>query len=519
MVKLSTVDISIFIGYFILLIIIGFWSGRKRKADSKDFFLSEGKLPWYVIGFSIVGAGVSSEQFLGNVGFAYSHGLPVVNWEWSNAPALIILVLIFIPFYIRKKIITMPQFLERRYDSKVRTLFAIITIGTYVGINLAGVIFSGGFALYKIFGVNLYGSIIIMTVLAGAFTIYGGMASMAWTNVFQAILLLGGGLLVFFLGLAKVEGGPNGFLGEGARGHLILPASDPDIPWTGLIVLMLSTNIWYYCTNQYINQTALGAKNEWHAQVGVIFAGFLWILVALADTFPGMIAFYLNPNLGNDEAYTYVVNALVPSGLRGIVFAGLCGAILSTIESLTNAASTIFTIDIYGRVMDPDANERKLIKVGRISSAIVLTIGASCSLLVQNFEHIFSFFQECYAFIGIPVAVIFVAGVFIPKVSSKAALYILFIAFPMFIVPYLLRFYEVDMNVFNVAGIMLGVVILIAFVLTSLFPASKDESQEYIWKPSMINLKSEKQYPWYGRVSYLIILMLVVYIALYIKFW
>jgi len=216
MEKLSNLDIAIFLGYFVILVFIGFWSGRKKKESAGDFFLASGRLSWYVIGFALIAAGISSEQFLGTVGFAFSHGISVANWEWLNGPSLLILIVIFIPFYLRKKVVTMPQFLEMRYDGKTRTLFAAITILTYVFINLAGVIYSGGFALNVIFGINLYLAIWVMTLMAGAFTIWGGMASVAWTNVFQSALLLGGGLLVFALGLFEVPGGMETIVGEGS---------------------------------------------------------------------------------------------------------------------------------------------------------------------------------------------------------------------------------------------------------------------------------------------------------------
>jgi len=187
-------DIVIFAAYFVALIAIGFFSGKKKHKDAEDFFLAKGSLKWYVIGFALIAAGISSEQFLGTVGFAYSHGISVANWEWLNGPSILILILVFVPFYLRKKVVTMPQFLEMRFDGKVRSLFAIITILTYILINLAGVVFSGGFALNILFGINLHAAIWAMAILAGLFTIWGGMATVAWTNVFQSVLLLGSSL-------------------------------------------------------------------------------------------------------------------------------------------------------------------------------------------------------------------------------------------------------------------------------------------------------------------------------------
>jgi SSS family solute:Na+ symporter len=520
---MDVLDIIIFTSYFIILIAIGFWSGKKKHKSADDFFLARGSLKWYVIGFALIAAGISSEQFLGTVGFAYSHGISVANWEWLNGPSILILILVFVPFYMRKKVVTMPQFLEMRYDGKVRSLFAIITILTYILINLAGVIFSGGFALNILFGINLHAAIWTMAILAGLFTIWGGMATVAWTNVFQSVLLLGGGLLVFILGLFEVPGGMSEIVGEGSRSHLILPANDKNIPWTGLLVLAFSTNVWYYCTNQTINQSVLGAKNEWHAKLGIIFAGLLWILIAFADVFPGLIAFVLNPDIQPDSAYPYIVNTLVPSGLKGIVFAGLCGAIISTIEAVINASSTIFTFDVYKRFIRKDATDQEMIRTGRIASGIILIVGAAWAPMVLNFGHIFSYFQECWAFVSIPVAVIFVGGLLWKKVNSKTAFIMLLLSFPMFLTPYLLRLLKVEMNVFNVAGFVLVGFILVFIVTTLLTKSTELENKTtMIWRPSMIKLPeglAAINRIWYRNLFFWGSVMVALYVLIYIVFW
>jgi len=520
---MEILDIIIFLSYFVILVAIGFWSGKKKHKSADDFFLARGSLKWYVIGFALIAAGISSEQFLGTVGFAYSHGISVANWEWLNGPSILILILVFVPFYLRRKVVTMPQFLEMRYDGKVRSLFAIITILTYVLINLAGVVFSGGFALNVLFGFNLHAAIWGMAILAGLFTIWGGMATVAWTNVFQSVLLLGGGLLVFILGLFEVPGGMNEIVGEGSRSHLILPANDKNIPWTGLLVLAFSTNVWYYCTNQTINQSVLGAKNEWHAKLGIIFAGLLWILIAFADVFPGLIAFVLNPDIQPDSAYPYIVNTLVPSGLKGIVFAGLCGAIISTIEAVINASSTIFTFDVYKRFIRKDATDQEMIRTGRIASGIILIVGAAWAPMVLNFGHIFSYFQECWAFVSIPVAVIFVGGLLWKKVNSKTAFIMLLLSFPMFLTPYLLRLLKIEMNVFNVAGFVLVGFILVFIITTLLTKSTELENKTtMIWRPSMIKLPeglTAINRIWYRNLFFWGSVMVALYILIYIVFW
>src|SRR5688572_3872530 len=246
MTQLSTIDLLVFGGYIAAMILIGLIAGRKKKDTASDFFITNKALPWYVIGFSFVAATVSSQQLIGSVGFSYRFGLAVANWEWLNAFAILLLVFIFVPFYIRKKIITMPQFLGLRYNGATQRLFAYITLLTYIFINLAGVIYSGAFALQAIFGINISIAIWTLSAIAGLFTIYGGMESVAWTNVLQSVLLLLSGILIFILGWYAVPGGWDQIIGTGERADLLLPASHPDLPGTGLFVLMISTNVWFF---------------------------------------------------------------------------------------------------------------------------------------------------------------------------------------------------------------------------------------------------------------------------------
>jgi SSS family solute:Na+ symporter len=515
MPQLRTPDLLVFAGYIVILLGIGFWAGRKRKASASDLFITKQSLPWFVISFSFIASAVSSQQLIGSVGFAYRHGLAVANWEWLNGPAILLLVFLFIPFYVRKNVITMPQFLEMRYNGRVRSLFAIITLLTYVFINLAGILYSGAFALEKLFGLNLYAGILILAVVAGTMTIYGGLETVAWANVWQSLLVLGSGLLFVLLGWKALPGGLSQLIGTGSRAHLVLPSNHPDLPGTGLFVLMISTNIWFFCTNQSINQSALGAKNIWHAQMGVLVVGILSIFVAFADVFPGLIAYALNPNLEvADEAYVYVVNTLVPTGLKGLLFAVLCGGALASIEALANAASTIFTIDIFQKAIRPDADSRQLVRAGRITTAVVLLIAALWSPLVQQFEYIFSYFQECWAFISVPVAVIFVMGVLWKGVTDKAAFYTLCLSFPMLVLPYVLRLLHVTTNVYNIAGFVLLLTVVFCWIIS--MATRKEREATLVVSKDM--LRTEPM-AWYKSLWFWAVVMVVSYILLYFFLW
>jgi SSS family solute:Na+ symporter len=512
----NNIDVAVLFGYLALLLFIGWRAGRKKsESTAENFFLTNNTLPWYAIGFSILAGGISSEQFIGTVGYAYAHGLAVANWEWLNGPAILLLAFVFVPVYFRHKIMTMPQYLESRYGARTRKLFAIITLLTYVFINLAGVIYSGAFALQSILGVNLYMGVWMLTVTAALLVVYGGMESVAWTNVFQAGLLLLAGLVVFVIGWVKIPGGLQAIIGTGERAHLITASDHPAIPPSSLFVLACSTNVWFFCTNQTINQAALGARSIRHARLGILFAGFLTILIAFGDVFPGLIAYALNPDLPvADEAFTFAVRELIPAGLRGLVFAGLLGAILSTIESLGNAAATIFTLDLY-RAWKPGVTERQLIRAGRLAAVVMLAAGALWAPVVIGFGHIFAYFQECWAFIAIPVVVIFLLGVLWKGMKEKAAWWTLLLSFPMLLFPYLLRLGGPSWNAYNVAGIVLVATFLFAIVIS--LASSQSTTRQMAEAEGVV--ESEAGQAFYVNSLFWAVALSLLYIGLYAYFW
>jgi SSS family solute:Na+ symporter len=525
-VKLNALDYGVFVLYGVAVLAAGFWVARKEKT-AKDYFLAGRRLPWFAIGASLIASSISTEQFIAEVGFAYRHGLAVANWEWGVLPAMTVMILFFIPFYVRRRISTMPEWLEHRFGPSTRFTFAVITLLSYVFINLAGVLDTGGLALHAIFDINLWHGIVALAVVTAAYTAAGGLAAVVWTDLIQATLLLGAGLLVFVLGLHEI-GGWELLRGTGERAHLMLPARHPEVPWTGILVGMLSTNLWYYATNQYINQRVLGARNEWHARAGVIFAGFLGILLALAVCFPGLIAYRLFPNLENaDEAYPHVVNHLIGPlgfGLRGLVFAGLIGAIMSTLDSLMNSCSTIFSIDFYQRLWRPAAGEREMIRVGRVTTLLVMAVGVLWTPVVGQWGSLFKYFQDCWFFMAVPIVVVFLSALLWPRANNFAATATLLLCLPMILLPALLRILHWNINSFNLAGLLLVPVILFHVLMTYLRPAPPPAvSEKWTWKPHMVFLSAEettgRRYPWYRSLILWWALLAGAYTVLYFLFW
>ena len=424
----TAVDLVICLGYFVLVVAIGFLTSRREHDSVQGYFRADNRLPWYAIGFSIVAAGVSSEQFVGEVGYAYKLGMPVVNWEWLVWPGLSLLLWVFVPLYVRTNVATMPEYLERRFGVHCRRLYAGLTIATYVLVNFALVFYTGGFALEKMWGVNRLLAVWLLALVTGAYTVYGGLTAVAWTSSLQCLLLLGGGIYVFFAGLVKIHWDFGAMLGAGQRAHLFTPA-DHEVPWTALVILMLSTNVWYYTTNQHINQRCLAARNEWHAKMGVLFSAALQLLIPLATCFPGMIYRVLNPHLDNpDVAYPAVVAAVVPIGFRGLVVAAVISGIMSTVSGLVNSTSTMVTLDFFKDWKGKHWSEARLVSIGRWSGAIALLIGALFAPIVMKWENIFRYAQDVLAPMAAPVVVVFLAGALWKSAREPGALFCLWLA-------------------------------------------------------------------------------------------
>jgi len=484
----------------------------------------------------MIAASISVEQFLGEVGYAYRYGMAVANWEWGVIPALTVMIVLFVPYYLRHRIQTMPEFLERRFGLGCRLIFAALSVIVYTFVNLAGVLYASGLALHSIFGINLYLGVIILASAAAVYVVAGGLAAVAWTDVLQSILLLSSGLLVFFLGVHEV-GNWEAVVGTGDRAHMMLPASDPHLPWTGMIVLFFSTNVWYYATNQYINQRVLGAKDEWHARAGLIFTAFLGIPLTLAVCFPGLVAYALFPNLENpDQAYTIVVNHLVGPlgfGIRGLVFAGLCGAIMSTVESLANSTSTILTVDFYKRFFNESADDRRMIRFGRFATAAVLLLGVIWTPVVGSWGSIFTYFQECYTFMAVPTVTVFVSGLLWKRANNFAAVTTLLLGVPLLLFPFSLHqwvepyaeqhHWQFNLNTYNIAGLLFIPVVGFHVAMAYLRPAQSPEHvRQQTWNLKMLRLPRDETSecrPWYRNLVLWWAVVTLMYVGIYATFW
>jgi SSS family solute:Na+ symporter len=433
---LSTLDIAVVATYAVFIFLLAQWVSREKAGhvkNSQDYFLAGRTLPWWAIGTSLIAANISAEQIIGMSGSGYVIGLGIASYEWMSAITLIIVGKFFLPVFLRNRIYTMPEFLQRRYGRSVQLVLAIFWLGVYIFVNLTSILWLGATAVHTVTGLPLQTALIALGVFAGAYALYGGLKAVALTDVVQVSLLVLGGLVIAYIALNKISDGHGviaGFqiLTQRYPGHfrMILPPSDPnykDLP--GLSVLiggMWVMNVTYWGFNQYIIQRALAAKDAREAQRGIVLAAFLKLLMPVLVVLPGIAALMLAPHLARpDQAYPQLMT-LLPSGLLGLVFAALLAAIVASMGSKINSIATIFTIDLYKQAF-PKAGERHFVLVGRITAVVALIIAmVMAKPLLGNFDQAFQYIQEFTGFFTPGIGVIFLLGMFWPRTTSIAAL-------------------------------------------------------------------------------------------------
>ncbi len=461
--SLELIDYLAFGLYFIILCWIGFWTGRKEKTDTGDYFLAGRDLPWYVVGSSFLASNISTEHFIGMIGSAFIYGICVSLYEWSNIGSFTLLIWFFIPFLLSAKVFTTPEFLEKRFNPTLRLFFAIVTVISNVVAFLAAVLYGGGLALHKLFGWNLWFSIAALGIVAGSWAIYGGLRSVAWTDFFTVIIMIAGGLMVTILGLYMLSGDSHSLIdgfkvmlerNQAQHGvwaevvsknaqemaqtdtynrlSVIQPTTHKVVPWPFLIFGVFSLSIWYNVLNQFMIQRVLGARNMYHARMGIVLAGFFKIFMPLIIVVPGLILFAQFPEVMRlpwdeiqpeaDKGYVTMLQMLVPAGLRGLFLAALFGAIQSTVNSVLNSTATIFTLDIYKRLLLPFASEKHLVRMGMLSSVVILLISIVLAGFIDRFgDSLFVYIQSLYAFFAPPFAAVFLLGILWRRINATGA--------------------------------------------------------------------------------------------------
>lgn len=415
-------DNVIIVVYFLIVFAIGIYHSLKER-NTKDYFLAGGDVGWVAIGFSLFATNISSEHFIGLAGSGASTGLAVGCYEWSAAFCLFILGWLFVPHYLKSKVYTMPEFLERRFGANCRWYLTIISLIAYVFTKISVSLFAGGILIREVFGWDYMTTAIFLVIATGVYTVFGGLAAVIYTDLFQAVLLILGAIVLTWLGLDRA----GGF--EGLRAslppdffHMIKPASDPAYPWIGTTVGTIVLGIWYWCTDQVIVQRTLSARNINEARKGTFFCAAMKILPVFILVLPGLCARAIWPNeVTGDNAYPLLVTRLLPPGLKGLMVAALLAALMSSLSSVFNSCSTLITMDIYKK-LNPTASESKLVNVGRIATGVVVVISIAWIPLIRGLNNeVYQYLQSVQAYVGAPITAVFLTGILWRGATASAA--------------------------------------------------------------------------------------------------
>jgi SSS family solute:Na+ symporter len=419
--------------YFLALIGVAVWVVAQKNKNTEDYFLAGRNVGWFVIGASIFASNIGSEHVVGLAGTGFESGTPMAHYE-LHAWIVLLLGWLFLPFYIRSGAFTMPEFLEKRFDSRSRWFLSIFSLVAYVLTKVSVTIYAGGIVVSELLGIPFWYGAIGVVVFTGIYTVVGGMKAVIYTETLQTVILILGSLIITYLGLQEVGGW--GQLRETVTSvspdhfNMWRPMSDPDFPWTGLLIGGTIVGIWYWCTDQYIVQRTLAANNIKIGRRGAIFGAYLKLMPILIFLVPGIIAFALtiqNPEVFSveraDRAFPMLVKTLLPVGLKGLVAGGLMAALMSSLASVFNSCSTIFTIDIYKKLR-PEKSERELLTIGKIATGIIVVLGIVWIPIMDKIGGgvMYQYLQNVQSYIAPPVTTVFLLGIIWKRVNSKAAI-------------------------------------------------------------------------------------------------
>ena len=493
---LTGLDVTIFVVYLLAVLAVGGWAARQTKSTKRDYFLSGDKLPWWMIGGSIVASNISSHHLVGTMGAAYSVGFVAMVIEWG---AILVgfnaLLWVFLPFYLRNGFYTMPEFLERRFGTAARIIYAALVLLTYIFVEIAAVLFLGALALYSLLGIDIMTSVVVLAIATGAYTISGGLRAVVWTEMLQLVVLLVGGIILAFATIRKV-GGISAVWATSDDWHMLLPADDPDFPWTMYLGGLVCISVFYCAANQFIVQRALAARSEWHARMGVVFADYLKFLMPLIIVVPGLVAPQLYPDLERpDLVYPTLVKDLLSPGLVGLVMAALIAAVMSHVSGAVNSCTTIATIDLYLPFINKQASESQAIRFGRWFGVgtIVLGIFWARVLIGYSDRPIFLYLLNAYGYFTPGIATMFLLGIFWKRTTHAGAVAAGILTIPLSVA---LEMLYPEMPFLNRTGIVFWVCMAVCAAVSLVTrPKPEEELTGLIWTRSSLRLPPDQRTP------------------------
>ncbi len=445
--ELTLLDIVAFVGFISFVVCFSMWVSRKEES-ADDYFLAGRKLTWWLIGISLIASNISTEHFVGMAGRGYELGMAIASYEWSAAVAMVLVAIFFLPKFLRSGITTIPEYLEHRYSASARALMASYMMIAYVFVAIAAVLYAGALNLAVLFDIDMKVGVWMIGIIAGIYTVWGGLKAVVWADLFNGIGLLLGGVLVTTLGFF-VLGDGEGFVAgvatffndAGDKLSVVKPFNHGEMPWVAVFIGGLwLPQIFYWGLNQFITQRALGAKSVAEGQKGVLFAACIKLFIPFIIVFPGIMAWQLaaRGDIGAiteaDAAYPFMIKQILPTGLRGLMFACLFGAVMSSLDSMLNSASTIFTMDLYRRHLNRDASNKKLILIGRMMTAVFVVVGCVWAPLVSEIGggSVFKYIQMVWGFISPGVVAAFLFGLFSKRTPGLAAVGAMLLGIPIY---------------------------------------------------------------------------------------
>ena len=424
----TTLDWGILFLFFVVLASIIYYVIKQKQESSEDYFLAGRNLGWFVLGASIFASNIGSEHIVGLAGTAANSGMVMGHYE-LHSWIILLLGWGFVPFYLRSTVFTMPEFLEKRYSESSRWILTVITLISYILTKVSVTVYAGAVVFQTLMGIEFWSGALLTVLITGAYTILGGLRAVIYTDALQAIVLILGSMTITIIGLFKI-GGWNNLVESVGSSHfnMFLPADHPDFPWIGMVFAPPIIGIWYWCTDQYIVQRVLSAQNETQARRGTIFGAYLKLLPIFMFFIPGLIAYAMTKSGqlsydSSDQVFPTLVRELLPSGMRGLVAGGLLAALMSSLSSVFNSCSTLFTMDIYKK-LKPNASEKKLVVVGRIATGIIVISGILWIPLMKVVSSggLYQYLQSVQAYIAPPIAAVFLLGIFWNRINSRGAL-------------------------------------------------------------------------------------------------
>ena len=535
---LSSADVAIIVGSLAVTVWLGLRAAKGRGESASGYFLAARKLPWWLIGPGIVATSVSSEQIVGTVGAAYKSGMAIGNWEWFTLPTYTLVMVFCIPMYVRNRIATVPEFFSKRFGPLCADIYSWVLLLAYVLVFLVTVLYGGSLAFSELTGWHFYVVLWVMTVLVGVYTAKGGLLSVMWTDAAQCVMLLGGGLLLYFVALSKVPGGWGAMAAASPeRFHLYQPPSHPVAPFPALVFLAFNIGLWYQGTNQVMIQRVLGARSTWDGVLGTIFAGFINFLRPLVTCFLGFIVYHMihvmaiAPPLENqDSAFPFALRHLAPSwGLRGIVLAGFLAAVMSTLSSLVNSSATIFALDIYQKRLKRDAIDAQVVRAGQIAAAAALVVAALIAPVVEHLGGIFRYFQTALTYAATPFVSVFILGLMWRRANYKGALFgivggSVIVAAMALGLPWMnvARGWGLNLHWLYI-GFAAQVITMLGIVVVSLAgpPPHPSQWEPYVWRPAWLReLGSDgATRPWHQRLWLWYGIYAAIWFYLYWRYW